>query len=120
MTRTQDQNMAIAAMIKLIAANNAGCVARKLREAGYPTGDKIPVSEIESNLFTIYTTNPNLFFDLMKKCDWNTGNMNWTNDPITKQQVINAIKQHTGNEVDEKTWWPTAINFLQIQYKTLR
>lgn len=117
MTAQQDYNIAVASIIKIIVANNAGCVARTLRQAGYPTMDKIPHSELEATLFTVHSVNKYLFYEIMKRCEWNMGNNNWTNDVTYRDQLMSAVQQHTGMAVDKNNWWNSAINFLESQSK---
>ena len=111
-----DYNMAVLSMIKIIVDNNAGCVARKLKEAGYKsTQDVIPAGEMESALFQLHTGQRALFFDVMKKCQWHSGIRNWTNDQKYQNRIISAVEKFTGNQVDKDNWWNTAIDYLQNQ-----
>lgn len=116
----QDYNIAILAVIKMIVENNAGCVARKLKDAGYETKNFIPSAELESVLFQLHMANPTVFFWVMRHCDWNYGNNNWTNEPKYRDQIIANVKIHTGAEVDKSNWWSTTINYLQKQHNVIK
>lgn len=102
-------------MIAIITTNNAGCVARLLKQTEYPAMDKIPVSELESALFKIHSADAPLFYDIMKKCEWNKGNNNWTNDERIKNQLIEAVQKHTGMLVDKLNWWSKTLEYLEQQ-----
>lgn len=109
-----DYNIAILAVIKMIVDNNAGCVARKLRETGYKsTQDVIPAGEMESALFQLHTGQRDLFFDVMKKCQWNNGIKNWTNDNNIYEKIISSVQKRTGITVDKNNWWSVTMNYLQ-------
>lgn len=112
---TNDYNIAVLSVIKMIVQNNAGCVARKLREAGYETRDFIPASEIESALFQLHTIEPKLFYQVMRNCEWNMGNTNWTNDSKVREQIISVVQTHTGQNADKANWWNITIDYLQKQ-----
>lgn len=110
-----DYDMAILAVTKIIVANNAGCIAKKIKEAGYETKDRIPASELESALLQLHIANKGLYFDVMKNCTWNNGNSNWTNDEQVKEKLISAVETHTGKKVDKANWWITTVEYLEKQ-----
>lgn len=112
-----DYNTAIVATVTMIVENNAGCVARKLRAEGYPTRDRIPDSTLESTLFKLYLTVPDLFFKIMKACDWNQGNNNWTNNTQHRQQILSAVEKYTQKQVDKTNFWNITMDYLQSQQK---
>lgn len=112
---TSDYNIAIVSVIKMIVDNNAGCVARKLREAGYETKDFIPASELESALFQLHTANSQLFFKVMTNCEWNHGNNNWTNNQKYRDQILSAVSKYTGMQVDKSNWWQVTMDYLKQQ-----
>lgn len=110
----EEYNTGIVAVIKMIVDNNSGCVARKLRAVGYVSKfDKIPTPVLESELLKLYMAEETLFFDIMRKCEWNYGNNNWTNNPIIRDQILSAVEEHTKVKVDKTNWWEIAINHLQ-------
>ena len=110
----EEYNAGIVAVIKMIVENNSGCVARKLRAVGYISKyDKIPTLELEAQLLKVYMGQEELFFDIMRQCEWNYGNNNWTNNPIIRDQILSAVEEHTKTKVDKTNWWPIAINHLQ-------
>lgn len=111
----KDYNIAILSIIKMIVANNGGCISRKLKQYGYESKNFIPAPELESALFQLQAINPKLFFQVMKNCDWNFGNNNWTNEPKYRDQIITAVQTHTGVQVDKNNWWNTTISYLQKQ-----
>lgn len=112
---TRDYNIAIASTISMIVQNNAGCVARKLREVGYETKDYIPSPELESALFKVHMADPKLFFEVMRKCEWNYGIKNWTNEEKVRERLISAVQSYTGVKVDKDNWWNTTMNYLEEQ-----
>ena len=111
----RDYNIAVLSVIKMIVENNAGCVARKLKQSGYETKSFIPNPELESALFQLHTANPKVFFQVMKECEWNNGNNNWTNESVYRKQILSAVEKHTGLQVDKSNWWGTTIAYLQKQ-----
>lgn len=111
----QDYNIAVLSVIKMIVDNNAGCVARKLKEAGYETKNFIPSSELESALFQLHTANRQLFFEVMEKCEWNNGNNNWTNNPQCKAQILSAVSNYAGTQADKSNWWNITLDYLKKQ-----
>lgn len=113
-SNTSDYNVAIMSVIKMIVDNNAGCVSRKLKEIGYEKSKNfIPNSELESVLFQLHSANPNRFFEVMKKCEWNFGNTNWTNQDIYRNKVLDAISRHTGKLVDKNNFWNITMDYLK-------
>lgn len=110
---SNDYNMAILSVIKMIVDNNPGCVARELQKNGYETKNFIPSPELESVLFKLYIIDKKLFFKVMKNCEWNYGINNWTNDVKYRDQIISAIEKFTHNKVDKTNFWNTAINYLE-------
>lgn len=112
---TADYNMAIISIIKMIVENNAGCVARKLKEVGYETKSYIPASELESALLQLHTVNKKTFFNVMANCEWNHGNNNWTNNPEYKNQIFSAVSKYTGKKVDKSNWWKVTLQHLKQQ-----
>lgn len=112
---TSDYNIAILSVIKIIVENNAGCVARKLKEVGYETKVYIPTSELEAALFQLHSANRNLFFKVMKNCEWNNGNNNWTNNPQYKEQILSAVSKYTGTQADKLNWWNATMDYLNQQ-----
>lgn len=115
MTAQQDYNLAVASIIKIIVANNAGCVARLLRQYGYPTADKIPASELEATLFTVHCASPELFYSILSKCEWNHRNNNWTNSEQVSEQIVSCVQIHIQRQVDKTNWFKSVINHLQSQ-----
>lgn len=111
----QDYNIAIVSVIKMIVENNAGCVARKLKEVGYETKSFIPAPELEVALFQLHNADAATFYKVMNNCEWNYGNTNWTNDNKYKEQIMSAVQTHTGKKVDKHNWWDTMINYLKQQ-----
>lgn len=99
----------------MIIENNAGCVARKLKQAGYETKEYIPSSELESVLFQLHMADTKLFYDVMRKCEWNYGNNNWTNNVKVREQIISAVSSYTGGNVDKDSWWNTTMDYLEKQ-----
>lgn len=112
---TSDYNIAILSVIKMIVDNNAGCVSRKLKAAGYETKSYIPASELEAALFQLHAANKKMFFNIMLDCEWNNGNNNWTNDKKYKDQILKAVTEYTGKEVDKSNWWKTTMDYLMQQ-----
>lgn len=111
----QDYNKAVGALIKITVANNAGYIARKLREMNYQNKNIIPASELEANLFMLHAADTYEFYNLMKGFEWNKGNTNWTNDNKILNQLIEATKVHTGTEADRTNWWIISLKHLQNQ-----
>jgi len=66
-TMNQDYNIAVASFIKIIVANNAGCVARKLKGLNYPIKDFIPTRELEAELFMLHAADTHMFYDLITR-----------------------------------------------------
>lgn len=116
MVSTSDYNLAILAVTKMIVENNAGCVSRKLKEIGYDKSKGyVPASDLESALLQLHAANRHKFFEVMKKCEWNFGNNNWTNDDKYRTQILNAVSKHTGRLVDKTNFWDITMNYLQTQ-----
>lgn len=112
---TEDYNIAIVSVIKMIVDNNAGCVARKLKTVGYEPKNFIPASELESALLQLHTVNRKLFFEVMAQCEWNYGNNNWTNNPLYRDQIYKAVSKYSGKQVDKLNWWKVTLDYLKQQ-----
>ena len=111
-----DYNKAIFSFIKMIVDNNAGCVSRKLKEIGYDKSKNfIPTPELESALFQLHAANRDKFFEVMKKCEWNLGNNNWTNNDIYRNQILKIVSEYTGKPVDKNNFWDISMDYLQNQ-----
>ena len=116
MRMTSDYNIAIMAVIKMIVDNNAGCVSRKLKEIGYEKSKNfVPASELEAALFQLHSANRVKFFEVMKKCEWNFGNNNWTNQDSNRTQILNAVSRYSGRLVDKNNFWDITMDYLQKQ-----
>lgn len=112
---TQDNRIAVLSVIELIVENNAGCVARKLKDVGYNTKNFIPAPELKVALVQLHDANRDLFYKVMRTCEWHQGNNNWTNNPLYRDKVLAAVETYTGQKVDKTNWWITTINYLQNQ-----
>lgn len=112
---TRDYVIAVASLIKIGVTNSPGCFARLLRQAGYPVQDRIPESELTSALTSLHATDVDLFYDVMRRCQWNYGILNWTNDSKTIDKIISAVGKHTKQKVDKTNWWITTLDYLQKQ-----
>lgn len=115
MTR-EEYNQSVVSIIELITANNAGSVARALKNAGYNSADYISESDLKVALLQLHTTNPQTFYEVLKQVQWNSGKNNWTNDPQYRDPIINAIIRDAGIETDianqRGEWWLTAVGVL--------
>lgn len=108
-----DFGIAIAAVIKLAIGNHAGCLARKLQELQYPNKNFIPESELESTLFSLYLTNKEMFWAVLRSCPWNYGNNNWTNSPKVREKLSALMKTDTTAKGGD--FWQNILNMLQPQ-----
>lgn len=107
----QDYNKSIALLIHLIVINNAGTVARVLRQAGYPVKNYIPEAELETALLQLHIADRNKFFTVMKSIPWNDGHTA-TNDANMIKNVIQLTQMHAGPMVNNTNWWPSLIDFV--------
>lgn len=112
---TNDYNKAVASVIKLIVANNAGKVAQGLRSAGYETKDFVPASELETALFQLHSANPNKFYEVLSGIQWNYGNNNWTNEPKYRDEIMKLVGEQSGSAVAKGSWWEILLTLLQPQ-----
>lgn len=107
----QEKNKAIPIIIHLIVLNNAGGVARALKEAGYESKNYVPESELEMALLQLYMADQVRFFEVMKSIPWNYGHIE-TNKPEIKDELIKLVVANTGYEVSKDTWWQELIALL--------
>lgn len=109
----QDYNKAVIAVTRMIVANNPGAVARALRQAGYPTQDRIPSGDMEAALLQIHAINPQKYYDTLKSVSWNYGNSNWTNEPKYRDEIIKLIGN--GAQVAKGEWFQMLLGMLMPQ-----
>lgn len=107
----QDYNKSVALLIHLIVMNNAGMVARALRQAGYPVKNYIPGPELETALLQLNIADRNKFFRVMKSISWNDGHTA-TNNPEMIKNVIQLTQMHAGSMVNNTNWWPSLIDYI--------
>lgn len=109
----QDYNKALATVIKMIVANNAGGVARALMNMGYPTRNKIPSSELESAMFTLYSASPEKFYEVLKSIPWLYNNNNWTNNAEYRSEIMELLGGTTRSEVSRGNWWDVVLELIK-------
>lgn len=114
MTR-EEYNQSVVSIIELITANNAGSVARALKNAGYNSADFIAESDLKVALLQLHTTNPQEFYKVLEQVQWNNGKNNWTNDPQYRDPIVNAILRDSGMaDISNQRgdWWMTVVGVL--------
>lgn len=115
MTRAE-YDRAVIGVVALIVKNNAGGVARALRDAGYTSKyDKIPESELEAELLKLHALDKNKFYAVMNNIPWNYGDTA-TNKPEIRDRIMGLVKMNNPNVNTDSTtksdWWGGLLNLL--------
>lgn len=111
----QDYNKAITLLIHLIVQNNAGAVARALKQHGYDdTKNYIPRPELEAALLQLYMADHYKFFELMRSISWNYGDTD-TNKPEVRDELIKLSGIDPETETNKENWWQILIDLISKQ-----
>lgn len=112
---SQQYNKGIATIVKTIVANNAGGVARALKEAGYETKNYIPASELESVLLQLSLANRDKFFEVLKAVPWNNGDVA-TNQPQVRETLMKLVDAQPGSPLARSgDWWDILLSLFTQQ-----
>lgn len=116
---SQDTQLAIASVIKIIASNNApGAVAQLKAQAGYQSAfDIIPAAEVETLLWNLYRTNKPLFWSVLKAIPYQRDRVDSTTSPDTISK-LKEIVASVGGSTQKGDWWQQLLDQLQSKDKT--
>lgn len=101
---TRDYNKAVTLLIHLIVINNAGAVARALKQAGYDVKSYIPAPELEMALLQLQMADTVKFFSLMQSIPWNYGDTE-TNKPEVRDELMKLVAAQSSIEITKDNWW---------------
>lgn len=111
----KEYNKGVATIVKTIVANNAGGVARALKDAGYPTKNYIPSSELEAVLLQLSMTDHNKFVEVIKNVPWNNGDVA-TNTPQVREALMKLVNAQPGSELARSgNWWDIILGLFTQQ-----
>lgn len=108
---SQEYNRSVVMLVHLIVMNNAGMVARALRQIGYPVKDFLPAAELEAALLQLSMADRAKFFQMMKNIQWNTGHRA-TNQPEMINGLIKLASEGNAS-VNNTNWWPSMVTILE-------
>lgn len=113
MTR-EEYNQLVISVVELITANNAGGVARALKNAGYNSTDYISEPDLKVALLQLHATNPEKFYEVLQQVQWNFGKNNWTNDPQYRDPIVNSILREApvDTSMEKGAFWGTILGIL--------
>lgn len=127
----QELNTTVIAINRIIASNNPVVAVTALKNYGYQTQfDVLPADQIEKALFNLYTTKPDVYFNVIRQIPYRANITNWTTSRETKQNIINIANQigatsrgtnnigagggtgQTFGDLDVSGWWNTIITSI--------
>lgn len=105
----------VASVITLIADNNPRGVTSELRRMGFQTSyDIIPSAQVQVALHELYLADKAKFYNLLQNVNWDSSNLNYTNDPANRDIILSALGINTSvARVDFNGAWHNLLNILQ-------